>query len=143
MSHKMKQTNRGRLTEIATVLASYGFGHIYRTRLGSKQEQQDAQKLRLAFEELGPTFIKFGQILSTRPDLLPNDYILELSKLQDKVPPFSFNSIQQIFKEDFNRSLEDSFAWVDEKPLASASVAQVHRARTFDGEEVVGIKKIR
>ena len=137
MSHKMKQTNRGRLTEIATVLASYGFGHIYRTRLGSKQEQQDAQKLRLAFEELGPTFIKFGQILSTRPDLLPNDYILELSKLQDKVPPFSFNSIQQIFKEDFNRSLEDSFAWVDEKPLASASVAQVHRARTFDGEEVV------
>lgn len=57
MSDKTKQTNRGRLTEIATVLASYGFGHIYRTRLGSKQEQQDAQKLRLAFEELGPTFI--------------------------------------------------------------------------------------
>ena len=137
MSDKTKQTNRGRLTEIATVLASYGFGHIYRTRLGSKQEQQDAQKLRLAFEELGPTFIKFGQILSTRPDLLPKDYIVELSKLQDKVPPFSFDFIQQIFEEDFNQTLADSFEWVDEKPLASASVAQVHRARTFDGEEVV------
>ena len=137
MSDKTKQTNRGRLTEIATVLASYGFGHIYRTRLGSKQEQQDAQKLRLAFEELGPTFIKFGQILSTRPDLLPKDYISELSKLQDKVPPFSFGAIQQIFEEDFNQTLVDSFDWVDEEPLASASVAQVHRARTFDGEEVV------
>ena len=105
MGDKKKQTNRGRLTEIARTLASYGFGHIYRTRMGSKKEQQDAQKLRLAFEELGPTFIKFGQILSTRPDLLPKDYIQELSKLQDKVPPFPFSQIKEIFEEyDINFS---------------------------------------
>ncbi len=137
MSPRGEQTNRGRLTEIATTLASYGFGHIYRTRMGKKEEQQDARRLRLAFEDLGPTFIKFGQILSTRPDLLPADYIVELSKLQDKAPPFPFAKIKEIFEEDFNQTLEEVFEWLDEEPLASASVAQVHRARTFDGEEVI------
>lgn len=137
MSPRGEQTNRGRLTEIATTLASYGFGHIYRTRMGKKEEQQDARRLRLAFEDLGPTFIKFGQILSTRPDLLPADYIVELSKLQDKAPPFPFAKIKETFEEDFNQTLEEVFEWLDEEPLASASVAQVHRARTFDGEEVI------
>lgn len=137
LSPRGEQTNRGRLTEIATTLASYGFGHIYRTRMGKKEEQQDARRLRLAFEDLGPTFIKFGQILSTRPDLLPADYIVELSKLQDKAPPFPFAKIKETFEEDFNQTLEEVFEWLDEEPLASASVAQVHRARTFDGEEVI------
>jgi ubiquinone biosynthesis protein len=138
MSRKERKGGRGRLTEIATVLGSYGFGHVYRTRLGSnKKETQDAEQLRLAFEELGPTFIKFGQILSTRPDLLPQDYINELSKLQDRVPPFSFDKIEETFREDFDKELEEVFEWVDEEPLASASVAQVHRARTFEGEEVI------
>src|SRR5699024_11981405 len=86
MSDKAKRTGRGRLAEIASVLASYGFGHIYRTKIGKKSETQDAESLRHAFEELGPTFIKFGQILSTRPDLLPSDYIEELAKLQDQAP---------------------------------------------------------
>lgn len=138
MSKERKKGGRGRLTEIAAVLGSYGFGHVYRTRLGSnKDEHQDAEQLRLAFEELGPTFVKFGQILSTRPDLLPPDYIEELSKLQDRVPPFSFNKIKETFMEDFEEPLEDVFEWVDEEPLASASVAQVHRARTLDGKEVI------
>jgi ubiquinone biosynthesis protein len=137
MTKDKTQTRRARLTEIATVLASYGFGHIYRTRVGSKKEQQDAESLRLAFEELGPTFVKFGQILSTRPDLLPKDYIEELSKLQDQVPPFPFQQIKEIFEEDLKISLEDTFEWVDKEPLASASIAQVHRARTFEGEEVI------
>lgn len=137
MSKNEKKGSRGRLTEIATVLASYGFGHIYRTKLGSKQEHQDAKQLRLAFEELGPTFVKFGQILSTRPDLLPPDYIDELSKLQDQVPPFAYEKIRETFLEDFNEELEDVFDWVDEEPLASASVAQVHRARTRDGKDVI------
>lgn len=138
MSKEKKKGGRGRLTEIATVLGSYGFGHVYRTRFGSKKnEPQDAEQLRLAFEELGPTFVKFGQILSTRPDLLPPDYIDELSKLQDRVPPFSFEKIKETFIEDFEEPLEDVFEWVDEEPLASASVAQVHRARTFDGEDVI------
>lgn len=137
MTKDQKNEKRNRLTEIATVLASYGFGHIYRTKLGSKQEQQDAERLRLAFEELGPTFIKFGQILSTRPDLLPKDYIEELSKLRDQAPSFPFEQIKATFKEDFNEDLEEVFAWVDKEPLASASVAQVHRARTYEDEEVI------
>jgi Predicted unusual protein kinase len=90
MSDSVKKTGRGRLTEIATVLASYGFGHIYRTKMGRKDDSQDAESLRHAFEELGTTFIKIGQILSTRPDLLPSDYIEELAKLQDQAPPFPF-----------------------------------------------------
>lgn len=137
MATKKQKERRNRLTEIATVLASYGFGHIYRTKIGSKSEHQDAERLRLAFEELGPTFIKFGQILSTRPDLLPKDYIEELAKLQDQAPPFSFDKIKETFREDFKDELEEVFAWVDEEPLASASVAQVHRARTYDDEEVI------
>ena len=138
MATAKKKEKRNRLTEIATVLASYGFGHIYRTKLGSKkQEHQDARRLRLAFEELGPTFIKFGQILSTRPYLLPKDYIEELSKLQDQAPSFPFKAIQDTFREDFNEEIEDVFAWVDSEPLASASVSQVHRARTYEGEEVI------
>ena len=137
MSKKSTKSRRSRLTEIATVLASYGFGHIYRTKIGKKQDTQDAESLRLAFEELGPTFIKFGQILSTRPDLLPEDYIAELAKLQDQAPPFPFAEIKAAFEDDFKESLNEVFEWVDEEPLASASVAQVHRARTHEGEEVI------
>lgn len=137
MTDKKRKSGRGRLTEIATVLASYGFGHLYRTRLGKRSGSQDAVSLRNAFEELGPTFIKFGQILSTRPDLLPPDYIEELAKLQDQAPPFSFEKIEEIFEEEFDRKIEEEFDWVDKKPLASASIAQVHRARTFAGQEVI------
>src|SRR5699024_3926516 len=136
MTEKNRKTGRGRLTEIATVLASYGFGHIYRTKIGKKRGSQDAVSLRQAFEELGPTFIKFGQILSTRPDLLPPDYIEELKKLRDQAPPFSFEKIKETFEEEFDRKIEEEFEWVDENPLASASIAQVHRARTLDGREV-------
>lgn len=137
MSDSVKKTGRGRLTEIATVLASYGFGHIYRTKLGRKDESQDAESLRHAFEELGSTFIKIGQILSTRPDLLPSDYIEELSKLQDQAPPFPFEKIEEIFEEEFDRKIETDFQWIDKEPLASASIAQVHRARTLEGREVI------
>lgn len=137
MSDKAKRTGRGRLAEIASILASYGFGHIYRTKIGKKSETQDAESLRHAFEELGPTFIKFGQILSTRPDLLPSDYIEELAKLQDQAPPFPFEKIEETFEEEFGRKLDVDFQWVDEEPLASASIAQVHRARTLDGREVI------
>lgn len=137
MSKEGIRSNRSRLTEIATVLASYGFGHIYRTKIGKEKKSQDAESLRLAFEELGPSFIKIGQILSTRPDLLPADYIEELSKLRDQAPPFSFKRIKESFEEDFNEKIEDAFEWIDETPLASASIAQVHRARTIDGEEVI------
>ncbi|EXJ23525.1 Ubiquinone biosynthesis monooxygenase UbiB [Alkalibacterium sp. AK22] len=131
------KSNRERLTEIGSVLTSYGFGHIYRTRVRTKHKEFDAENLRLAFEELGPSFIKIGQIISTRQDLLPPSYIREMSKLRDDAPPFPFDDMRRIFEEDFREKLEEVFEWVDPSPLASASVAQVHRARFYSGEEVV------
>ncbi len=93
----MEKSSGERLREIAAVLASYGFGHIYRTKLKNEDQKQDAVSLRKAFEELGSSFVKIGQIISTRSDLLPQDYIDELSKLQDDVPSFPFTDIERIF----------------------------------------------
>ncbi len=133
----MQKTNRERLTEIATTFASYGFGHLYRIYLQSENQEGDAEKFRKAFEDLGPSFIKIGQILSTRGDLLPPAYIKELQKLQDDSPPFSYEEAERIFYEDFGEEIEDAFAYVDKKPLASASVAQVHRGQLKDGREII------
>ncbi|XOF34430.1 MAG: ABC1 kinase family protein [Candidatus Electrothrix sp. YB6] len=88
-----------------------------------------AERLRMALEELGPTFIKLGQLLSTRPDFIPPDYIEELEKLQDKVPPFSYQEVQQIFQEDWKKHPLDIFLDFSQEPLAAASISQVHRAR--------------
>jgi ubiquinone biosynthesis protein len=91
----------------------------------------------MALEELGPTFIKLGQILSTRPDLIPLEYVRELSKLQDRVPPFPYEEVREIIKEETGRLPDEIFRHFDETPLAAASIGQVHRARLADGEEVV------
>lgn len=132
-----QKSNGERLTEIATVLGRYGFSHIYRTKIRSHQSEQDAARLRQAFEELGPTFIKFGQILSTRRDLLPQDYIDELSKLRDSAPMIPFSDVKSIIESELGQEIDKIFSWFDEKPLASASVAQVHRGTLLTGEEVV------
>lgn len=132
-----KKSSGERLTEIATVLGRYGFSHIYRTKIRSHKAEQDAASLRHAFEELGPTFIKFGQILSTRRDLLPQDYIDELAKLRDSAPPIPFSDVKRMIETDFGQSLDDIFVELDREPLASASVAQVHRARLQSGESVI------
>ncbi len=95
------------------------------------------ERLRLVFEELGPTFIKLGQLLSTRPDLIPADFLDELAKLQDEVPPFSLTEVQAIIKEELGRSPEELFHYFDAEPLAAASIGQVHRARLDNGIEVV------
>jgi ubiquinone biosynthesis protein len=116
-------------------MASYGFGYLVDTKL-SKGEKSPAN-LRKAFEALGPTFIKIGQILSTRPDILPSAYVEELSKLQDSVPAESFEAINKVFIEDFSQDVKTLFLHFDEKPLASASIAQVHRAVLKDGMEVI------
>ena len=92
---------------------------------------------RLALEELGPTFIKFGQILSTRPDLLPPSYITELSKLQDNVPPTPWSLIREVLTRELGREPEQVFLTIDPQPLAAASLAQVHAAILPDGQEVV------
>ena len=101
------------------------------------RKDQDPENLRLAFEKLGPSFIKIGQILSTRIDILPQAFVEELAHLQDKAPEFPFAEVERIFMEETKLSLGEAFLSIDEKPLASASIAQVHRAVLRTGEEVV------
>jgi len=96
-----------------------------------------ALHFRLALEELGPTFIKFGQILSTRPDLLPPAYIFELSKLQDTVPPAPWEMIREVLIRELGREPEQVFMTIDPQPMAAASLAQVHVATLPNGHEVV------
>ncbi len=112
------------------------------TRWLPKPADPPARRLRLALESLGPVFIKFGQILSTRRDLLPNDYADELAKLQDRVPPFPGRLARDKVEASLGVPLTEVFASFDEDPLASASVAQVHAARLRSGEDVV-VKVIR
>jgi ubiquinone biosynthesis protein len=99
-------------------------------------------RIREALEELGPIFVKFGQMLSTRRDLLPADIAEELEKLQDRVPPFPGSEARAIVEAAYGRPLGEVFAQFDENPLAAASIAQVHSARLLGGEEVV-VKVVR
>lgn len=100
------------------------------------------ERIRRALEDLGPIFVKFGQILSTRRDLLPDDLAEELAKLQDQVPPFSSEDAVKIIEESFKQPIENIFADFDRAPLASASIAQVHKATLLDGREMV-VKVVR
>ena len=146
--------NIQRLRQIISILIKHGFypviERIHLTRLisipqriaGRKaiQEQEFisfATRTRLAFEDLGPTFIKFGQILSTRPDILPEEFIKEFLKLQDEVPPFPFTDVVKAIEQEFKRPVKELFKEIEEKPVAAASIAQVHRAVTREGEGVV------
>jgi ubiquinone biosynthesis protein len=143
-----------RYRQILTVLFKYGFGDlvdtlkieqyleiglqmISRKRREKMETLTRAERVRMAMEELGPTFIKMGQILSTRPDLLPVEFILELEKLQDHVPPFEYTQVEMIIETELGTQLDNILKDFEEAPLASASIGQVHRARLADGEEVV------
>lgn len=94
-------------------------------------------RIRKVFEDLGPTFIKFGQVLATRPDLIPMALVLELKRLHDQVPPFPFEDVKALLEEDLRRPISEVFEYIEEEPIASASIAQVHGARLITGEEVV------
>ena len=111
---------RSRLLEIVRIMRSHDFIHNF-------SKQTNPKEVRLALEELGPTFIKGGQILSTRPDLISPSFIAEFSKLQDDVEIDSFASVQQTFKEQTGEDLSEAFASFEEHPFASASIGQTHR----------------
>lgn len=136
MADKKRLYSKKRFREIVRVLATYGFGHMIHAKLGSDKLKKDPENLRLVFEELGPTFIKIGQILSTRPDILPVEYITELSKLQDSAPPFPYETVMEILKLELKEKI-DLLQSVEELPLACASVAQVHRGTLKDGTRCI------
>jgi len=139
----------GRYRQVVFVLAKYGFDDIVE-RIGpdiisrrllkrrgkKKAEQPTAERIRLAMTELGPTFVKFGQLLSTRPDIIPEEFVAELEKLQDKVEPFPIEEVKQIFSLELGKDPESLFTRFEEIPIASASIAQVHRAILPDGRKV-------
>ncbi|MEB2343564.1 MAG: AarF/ABC1/UbiB kinase family protein [Deltaproteobacteria bacterium] len=147
--------NLQRLREILGVVAKWGFGDLLarldlesvvergRNLLLWRRNREAAvrytteERIRLALEELGPTFIKLGQILATRPDLIPMSLVHELRKLQDDVPPFDGALARRQVEASLGRPVEQLFARFDEHPLAAASIAQVHRARLHGGDEVV------
>jgi ubiquinone biosynthesis protein len=111
-------------------------------RFGGVEADNDSklsigERLRLSLEELGPTFVKLGQIISTRPDIIPSEVISELEKLQDAVPPFSFSDVKSLIESEFDDKIESIFKEFSETPLAAASIAQVHLARLHSGKKVV------
>jgi ubiquinone biosynthesis protein len=141
-----------RYQQIARVLTRYGFGYVL-TQLGIGRaiapgleklrfssaeilQATPAERVRMAIEELGPTFIKLGQILSTRGDIIPADFIKELEKLQDTVPPTDFPLIQVQVEKELKQPLDEVFPVFDSVPVASASLGQVHFAVLSGGEEV-------
>ncbi len=146
--------NFRRMKNILTVITRYGLGHVFdqsgllkyfKLRKGffyKKEKEQKVssltppERVRLVCEELGPTFIKMGQILSTRPDLVPQDFLKELNKLQDEVPPFSFEEAKKQVQKELGKPLEKLFLEFDKEPLAAASLSQVHKAKLKTGELV-------
>src|SRR5689334_22370471 len=141
--------NLGRLSEIAQVAVRHGFGYWFEThrltdlfpRRGPRVEldgqgSQRGQHLREMLDELGPTFVKFGQLLSTRPDVVPPDIIAELRGLQDDVRPFPFEQVEEVVRTELGMPLERLFLEFQETPTAAASIGQVHRAVLPNGRRV-------
>jgi ubiquinone biosynthesis protein len=150
----MAARDLGRLHEIASILIRYGFGDMVRRmglanaleRTGRVLRWNEASELaqlepharvRRALEEMGPTFVKLGQILATRVDLFDPEWIAEFSKLQDSTPPSPYPEIHRQLTEDLGAAPEEVFVAFDPQPLATGSIAQVHRARLEDGSEVI------
>lgn len=125
--------------QIATVMARHGLKGLFGRpdEQGTTGRRRQAKRLRAALEELGPTFSKVGQVLSTRPDLLPSEYVEELAMLQDHVPPMPERDVVRVSEQELGVPWEDVFESVDPTPLAAGTIAQVHRATLANGERVV------
>ena len=125
--------------QIATVMARHGLKGLFGRpdEQGTTGRRRQAKRLRAALEELGPTFSKVGQVLSTRPDLLPAEYVEELAMLQDHVPPMPERDVVRVSEQELGVPWEDVFESVDPTPLAAGTIAQVHRATLANGERVV------
>jgi ubiquinone biosynthesis protein len=128
-----------RYSQVTKIAMKHGIGQYLVGRRGADGTRQAvlARSLRRALEDAGVTFVKLGQVLSTRPDLLPPAFIDELGKLQDQVPPVPFEQVEQEIVEALGRPITEVFAEFDREPLASASVAQVYKARLHSGDDVV------
>ncbi len=140
--------NLGRISEIAQVAVKHGFGYFFEThkltdllpwqhripRDGTPSQR--GQHLREMLDELGPTFVKFGQLLSTRPDIVPPDILVELQALQDDVRPFPYQDVERVIREDLGLSVEQLFTDFDPVPVAAASIGQVHQATLPNGHRV-------
>ncbi len=135
--------NLGRAREIAQVAARYGFGQLLGSagrrvrRAEPGSDDSRGRRLREMLDELGPTFVKFGQLLSTRADLVPPDILVELRKLQDRARPIPFEEIEAVVVQALGGPIEQAFSRFDVEPLAAASIGQVHTAALLDGREVV------
>lgn len=145
----MDKATLHRLGEIRKVMKKYGFdkilGQTTRRKLSPRKKEEESivlldneipEKLRLMLQELGTTFIKFGQLLSTRPDIVGDKIATELSKLQENNPPVDFEEIRDTVETELNGKIEDLFSEFSEEPLATASIGQVHEARLKTGERV-------
>jgi ubiquinone biosynthesis protein len=126
-------------SKIAAVFAKHGLKEVFGRpdSEGAIGRRRQGKRLRASLEELGPTFAKLGQILSTRPDLLPPEYIEELATLQDNVPPLTEEQVVKVMEQELGVPWEDVFETIDPKPLAAGTIAEVHRAALADGTKVV------
>jgi ubiquinone biosynthesis protein len=141
MARGERRQNLARMGEIAQVAARHGFGYVFGRKeapeaLGAIGRNR-GRRVRAMLDELGPTFVKLGQILATRPDLIPADVVAELRGLQDDVSPESFERVRTVVEEELGLTLEQAFVEFDERPIAAASIGQVHRAVLPGGHEVV------
>lgn len=164
-SIKRKYKSVSRYNEILKVLVKYGFEDLVqhleeekkfdfiRRLIPDRSKVQAMQftkweKMRLVCEELGPTFVKFGQVLSNRPDLIPFELVLEFEKLQDNVPPMSDDKVKEVVVFELKKDIDELFAWFEPHPFASASMAQVHKVILHSGKRVAlkvqrpGIKEV-